>query len=100
MNIETLVIILILSLAVAIFARLVSGWTLSGFLFSYLLACAGGVGGWILQRRLGLPSIYDLRLPGSDTPVMIVWPGLMALIAGLAGGFIWRPTRPRRRSRR
>jgi len=100
MNIETLAVILLLSLVVAIFARLVSGWTLAGFLFSYLLACAGGIGGWLLQRRLGLPAIYDLRLPGSVTSVPIIWPGFMALIAAFASGFIWRPARPRRRTRR
>ena len=99
MNIETLVTILVVSAVAAILARLFSGFTLAGVLTSYLLACMGGVGGWLLQQRLGLPEIYTFRFSADVAPVGVVWPALGALVAALVGGLLWRPARSQRRSR-
>ncbi len=103
MNIETLVTILVISGIAALLARVISGWTLSGLLASFLLACFGALGGWFAQQQLGLPALYSFPFPSGGELVPVVWPGLAALLAALAGGLFWRPgrpARPQRRSRR
>ena len=99
-EVETLLTLLIVAAVAAVVARLVSGFTLAGFLATYLLACLGAIGGWLAERRLGLPALYAVPFPGANTPVPIVWPGLAALLAGLLGGRLWRPSRPARGLRR
>lgn len=99
MNIEMLATILVISLIASIIARAISGFTLAGLLASYILACAGAVGGWLAQQRLRLPALYTFPFPGDGMPVPIVWPALAALLAALLGGRLWRPAPPTRRSR-
>ncbi len=99
-EVETLLTLLVVAAVAAVVARLVSGFTLAGFLATYLLACLGAVGGWLAAQRLGLPALYAVPFPRDNTPVPIVWPGLAALLVGLLGGRLWRPSRPARRLRR
>ena len=99
MNIETLVALLLMAAIVAVVVRLLSGFTLAGLLVTYVLACLGAIGGWLLQGRLGLPLLYALPLPVDRPPVAIVWPALGALLAALVGSRLWRPTRGARRTR-
>ncbi len=98
MNIETLLTLLILAAVIAILVRLLSGFTLAGLLVTYLLACLGAIGGWLIQDQLGLPPLYALPLPVDRAPVSIVWPALGALLAALIGSRVWRPARRARRT--
>lgn len=100
MNIETLVSILVIAVIVTILIRLMTGWTLAGFLMSFLLACLGGVGGWFAQVRLDLPLLYSIPFPADQVAIPIIWPTLGALLAGFLGGQLWRPARRRRRTTR
>jgi hypothetical protein len=100
MNIETLLTILGISVIAALISRVIGGWTLAGFLSSFLLACLGAVGGWFAQRQLGLPDIFTFAFPTDGIAVPVVWPGLGALLAALVGSTLWRPSRPQRRRRR
>jgi hypothetical protein len=100
MNIETLATILVISAVAALFARMVSGWTLSGLLASFLLACFGALGGWFAQQQLSLPPLYSFPFPSGGKLVPVVWPSLSALLAAMAGGVLWRPRRPARPQRR
>ncbi len=100
MNIETLATILVISAIAALFARMISGWTLSGLLASFLLACFGALGGWLAQWQLGLPPLYSFPFPSGGKLVPVVWPSLSAFLAALAGGLLWRPKRPARPQRR
>ena len=99
MNIEILVTILVIAAVAALLARILSGFTLAGLLASYVLACLGGVGGWLAQQRLGLPELYAFPFPGDGVAVPVAWPALAAVLAALVGGFLWRPARYQRRSR-
>ena len=99
MNIETLAAILGIAAIVALMARVVAGFTLAGFLATFLLACLGAVGGWLAEQRLGLPPLYTVPFPGDRTPIAIVWPACGALLAALLGARLWRPTRSPRRLR-
>ena len=99
MNIETLTTVLGIGLIVTILIRLVTGWTLAGFLVNFLLACAGGIGGWFAQMHLGLPPLLSFPFPNGQVAVPVIWPTLGALVAGFIGGQLWRPVRTRRRVR-
>jgi hypothetical protein len=98
MNIETLAVILGIAFIAAIIARFVSGWTFSGWLVSFLLACFGAVGGWYAQQQLRLPPLYGV--PFNNVVVPVVWPALAALVLALFGGVARRRSpRVRRRPR-
>ena len=99
MNIETFLTILIIAALAAFISRVIGGWTLAGFLASFLLTCLGAIGGWYAQERLNLPELYAISFPTDGIPVPVVWPGFAALLAGLAASLIWRPVRSQRRSR-
>ena len=99
MNIETLFVILIISIIAALVARLFAGFTLAGVLLSFMLACLGALGGWFAQQQLGLPPFYTIPFPGDRVRVGVVWPGIAALAGALFGGLLRRRNRPRRRSR-
>jgi hypothetical protein len=99
MNIETLVTILVISAIAASISRIFGGWTLAGLLASFLFACLGAVGGWVVQHQLGLPELYSISFPSQGVLVPVVWPGLAALVAAMVASFLWRPGRPQRRTR-
>lgn len=100
MNIETLLIILAISLIAACVSRIVGGWTLAGLLSSFLLACLGAVGGWYAQGQLGLPELFSISFPTDGIAVPVVWPSLAALVAALVASRIWQPRRPQPHRRR
>lgn len=99
-EVETLLTLFALALLITLLVRVISGFTLAGFLGSFLLACLGAIGGWIAEQRLRLPALYALPFPGDRALVPIVWPGLGAIVAALLAARLWRPARPRRTRRR
>ncbi len=102
LNAEAISLLVLLAIAggVALVMRIFSGWTLAGFLSTFLLAALGAVGAWYAQQQLALPQIYAVPLPTSNTLMPVVWPTLGALLGALLGARLWRPVRRVRRGRR
>ena len=99
MNIETLLTILVVAALAALLSRIFGGFTLAGFLTSYLLACLAAVGGWYAQQQLHLPALVTFPFPGDRASVGLAWPALAAFAAALISSRLWRPTPVRRRPR-
>lgn len=108
MSLETLVVMLVIAVVMATLVRVFIGWTLAGWLVSFMLAMFGAILGWLAQRRLGLPQVYTLSQPAGYNNVPIVWLILGAVVLALLGALFVRPPgrtgdgrvgRMRRRSR-
>lgn len=98
-EVETLLTFFVIAAILTLIARLFGGWTLAGLLATFLLTCLGTVGGWVAQRRLGLPPLYAVPFPGDSTTVPIVWPTLGACFGALLGARLWQPRRRAQRAR-
>jgi hypothetical protein len=103
MNVETFGVLLVIAAIAALIARALAGYSLSGCLVAYVLACLGAIGGWILQRQyIGLDQWLVLPIPNDPTPVSVLGGSIGALLVAVIGSLIARPgPQPaRRRSRR
>lgn len=103
MNLETLVVLLVLSGIIAVLVRLFSGIHIAGCLTTYVLACLGAIGGWIVQQRYFAPDQW-LTIPwldGRQVSVSILGAIIGATLLALVGRGIGQPLRyPARRRRR
>jgi hypothetical protein len=103
MNVETFGVLLVIAALAALIARALVGYSLSGCLIAYVLACLGAIGGWVIQRQyIGLDQWLVLPIPGNPTPVSVLGGAIGALLAAVIGSLIGRPApQPvRRRYRR
>jgi uncharacterized membrane protein YdjX (TVP38/TMEM64 family) len=102
MNIETLLVLLVLAAIVTLLVRAVSGIHLVGCLVSYVLACLGAVGGWIVQQRYFAPDqLLAVPWNGRQITVSVLGAAIGALLVSFLGRGIGQPLRsPARRRRR
>jgi uncharacterized membrane protein YeaQ/YmgE (transglycosylase-associated protein family) len=103
MNLETLGVLMLIAAIAAIIARALVGYSLSGCLITYVLACLGAIGGWVIQRQyIGLDQWLVLPLPDRQTPVSVLGGSIGALLVAVVGSLLSRPApQPvRRRYRR
>lgn len=99
MNIETLIVILGIAVVAALVSRALAGYNLAGCLITYLLACLGGVAGWLVQTQVFAPdNLVSLPLPAQGTPVSVIGASIGALTLAFVGSLLGRPV-PSRRSR-
>lgn len=99
MNIPTFATMVVLALVVTTIVRFFAGWTLAGWLLTFVLALLGAVGGWYAEQQLALPSFFALTLPNNQGVVSVVWAILGAISLTVLGALIARPGRsapPRR----
>ncbi len=99
MNLETLGTLLVIAAIAALIARGLVGYSLSGCLIAYVLACLGAVAGWVIQQQyFGLDQWLVLPIPDDPTPVSVFGGSIGALLISILGSLIARPTpQPRRR---
>jgi hypothetical protein len=101
MDIVTLGVLLAIALAAAVIGRALGGYTLSGCLITYLLACLGAIGGWVIQQLFFWPDrLLTLPVSGASTSVSIIGASAGALLLAFLGGLLGRPVPPRRPRRR
>ncbi|MDP9311039.1 MAG: hypothetical protein M3R24_09150 [Chloroflexota bacterium] len=102
MNIETLGVILVIAVIAAIIGRALAGYNLAGCLITYVLACLGGVAGWLAQSLLfGMDNLVLLPIQGNQVRVSVIGATIGALLLAFLGGLLGRPVARRRtRSRR
>lgn len=101
MDIATLGALLAIAFVAAVIGRALAGYTLAGCLITYILACLGAIGGWVLQQQFFWPDrILTLPIGGSPVSVSIVGASVGALLLAFLGGLLGRPVAPRRPRRR
>lgn len=82
----------------ALIGRAVAGYSLSGCLVNYVLACFGAIGGWVAQMQLGLAdNLLTLPWPQPSPPISVLGASIGAMLLAFIGGLLGRPVaRPRR----
>jgi|GEM_PF-6595205 len=100
MNLETLAVLLVIGVLAAILGRLLAGFSLSGCLVTYILACLGAVAGWVVQQQVfGPDNLLTLPLPDRPTSVSVVGASIGAFLLAFIGGLLSRPVARPSRSR-
>ncbi len=102
MNLETLTVILVIAAVATLLSRALAGYNLPGCLITYVLACLGGVAGWLVQSQLfGPDNLVTLPLAGQTDPVSVIGASIGALLLAFVSSLLGRPVAPRgSRSRR
>lgn len=99
MNVETFGVLMVIAAVAALIARTLVGYSLSGCLIAYVLACLGAIGGWVIQGQyFGLDQWLVLPLPNNPVPVSVLGGTIGALLVSVLGSLIARPApQPARR---
>jgi uncharacterized membrane protein YeaQ/YmgE (transglycosylase-associated protein family) len=100
MDVTTLLVLLAIAAIATIVSRTLAGYSLSGCLTTYVVACLGAVGGWVLQQQLfGPDSMISVPFGGVQRPVSVIGASIGALLLAFIASLLGRPTAPRRRRR-
>ncbi len=100
MDVTTLLVLLAIAAIAGVLSRLLAGYSLAGCLVTYVVACLGAVGGWVLQQQLfGPDSLINVPFGGTQRPVSIIGASIGALLLAFITSLLSRPTAPRRRRR-
>lgn len=103
MDLATLAVLLLLAAIAAVIGRALAGYSLSGCLITYALACLGAVAGWLLQRLIfGEDNLVVIPWGADPAQVSVIGASIGAFLLAFIGGLLGRPVEQsqRRRSRR
>jgi uncharacterized membrane protein YeaQ/YmgE (transglycosylase-associated protein family) len=100
MDLITLGVLLAIAAVTGFVARALSGYSLAGCLVTYVAACVGAIGGWVLQQQLvGPDALVQLPIGGDIRTVSVIGATIGALLVGFIASLLSRPTQIRRRRR-